>query len=235
MKTSDEMVSSLLERRDAYVTRQNQKRRTVMRFASVTCAVALVALLGVGVAHSGWLTPVTPSVDDPAVTAPITKPTEEGSRPTGGDDGSCTVHSLRYHSIPSNFRDYDIEAWIESIEEDEEEGKYNESSNIVNFVEYFNIPRERFIELMKWDAEKMDELMDDAEGNRYCPYTYNQFLDAIYDDNAELTAWVFAPCSTWPMASEWDLLGEEGLVPEEWPPEGYGFGETLPEMEETEE
>ena len=140
-------------------------------------------------------------LDDPTAT-PTTEAAENNASHTGGDDESCTVHSLRYHSIPSNFRDYDIEAWIESIEEDEEEGKYNESSNIVNFVEYFNIPRERFIELMKWDAEKLDELVDDAEGNRYCPYTYNQFLDAIYGDNAGLTAWVFASESTWPEMKE---------------------------------
>ncbi len=233
MKTSDEMVSSLLERRDAYVTRQNQKRRTVMRFASVTCAVALVALLGVGVAHSGWLTPVTPSVDDPAVTAPTTKPTEDSGPGIGGDgDGECTVHNLYYHRTVSIFRGERLDAFLAHLGED----RNPEDVNIVNIVEYCDISREEFIAAYNgmWTEENLDEIAWN-HGNG-CPYTKNQFLDAIYGDDPELTAWVFAPCSTWPMADNWDLLGEnEDRLPDEWPPEGYGFGEKLPEMEETEE
>jgi len=233
MKTSDEMVSSLLERRDAYVTRQNQKRRTVMRFASVTCAVALVALLGVGVAHSGWLTPVTPSVDDPAVTAPTTKPTEDNGPGIGGDgDGECTVHNLYYHRTVSLFRGERLDAFLAHLGED----RNPEDVNIVNIVEYCDISREEFIAAYNgmWTEENLDEIAWN-HGNG-CPYTKNQFLDAIYGDDPELTAWVFAPCSTWPMADNWDLLGEnEDRLPDEWPPEGYGFGETLPEMEESEE
>ncbi|MBQ9841567.1 MAG: hypothetical protein IJO42_00480 [Clostridia bacterium] len=232
MKTSDEMVSSLLERRDAYVTRQKQKRRAAMKIASATCAFALVALGAFGVAKSGWLTPDTPLVDDPAVTAPITKPTEDNGPGIGGDgDDECAVHNLYYHRTVSIFRGERLDAFLAHLGED----RNPEDVNIVNIVEYCDISREEFIAAYNgmWTEENLDEIAWN-HGNG-CPYTKNQFLDAIYGDDPELTAWVFAPCSTWPMASEWDLLGEEGLVPEEWPPEGYGFGETLPEMEETEE
>ncbi len=204
MKTSAEMVSSLLERRDAYVTRQKQKRRTAMKIASATCAFALVALGAFGVAKSGWLTPDTPPVDDPAVTVPTTEPTEDTGLAIGGDANECTEHGWRYHRIPGNLLVvYDSTPWEEVIKENKEEGKYNESFNIINYVEYFNISREEHIELMGWDEEKLDELMDDREGNRYCPYTYNQLLDAIYGDDQELKEWVFAPeYTSWPEIEE---------------------------------
>ena len=77
-----------------------------------------------------------------------------------------------------------------------------------------------------WTEENLDKIAWNHGSG--CPYAKNQFLDAIYGDDPDLTAWVFAPNSTWPTADKWDLLGEEGLVPEEWSPEGYGFGETRP-------
>lgn len=197
MKNYEEIANSVFERRDAYVTRQKQKRRTAMKIASATCAFALVALLGVGAWQSGWLTPDTPPVDDPAVTAPTTEPTEEISRPTGGDANECTEHSARYHRISGKLiKKYPVESYWEECKE------VGLRTNIVGYVEYHNIPREEFVELMEWDVAKLDELMDDKEGNQYCPYTYNQFLDAIYGDDEELTAWVFASESTWPEIEE---------------------------------
>lgn len=191
MKTSDEMVSSLLERRDAYVARQKQKRRTVMKITSAACAFALVALVGLGVTRTGRGSPATPPVDTPVTT----EPTEEKLDGTGGDEDMCTIHSLRYHAIPGSLlKHYPVEPYAESDDEDYE--------NIVGYVEYYSIPREEFVELMNWDAEKLDELVDDREGKRYCPYTYNQYLDAIYGDDAELAAWVFASERTWPEQEE---------------------------------
>ena len=147
--------------------------------------------------------PVQP-VDDPVETAPTTEPTENTGLAIGGDENECTVHGWRYHRIPSNLLVvYDSTPWKEVIKEDKEEGKYNESFNIINYVEYYNISREEHIELMGWDEEKLDELMEDREGNRYCPYTYNQLLDAIYGDDEELKEWVFAPeYTSWPEIEE---------------------------------
>ena len=44
MKHYEEIANRVLERRDEYVARQNQKRQTVMKITSVACAFALVAL-----------------------------------------------------------------------------------------------------------------------------------------------------------------------------------------------
>ena len=215
MKTSAEMVNSLLERRDAYVTRQKQKRRTAMKIASATCAFALVALGAFGVAKSGWLTPDTPPVDDPAVTAP----TEDNGPGIGGDgENYCKVHSHQYHA-ETNFRGKSD--WLSYLGED-----YDlEDRTIIGFVEFEEITREEFMEVQGWTEETLDEIVW-AHGNG-CPYTQRQFLDAIYGDDPELTAWVFAYESNWPHSDKWDLSGDdEEMMPEEWPPEGYGFGET---------
>lgn len=49
MKNCDEMVSSLLERRDRYAAEQKRKRKVIARAASSVCCVCLVALLGFGI------------------------------------------------------------------------------------------------------------------------------------------------------------------------------------------
>ena len=46
MKNCDEMVHSLLERREAYVAEQTRKRIRIVRTAASVCCVCLVALLG---------------------------------------------------------------------------------------------------------------------------------------------------------------------------------------------
>lgn len=49
MKNCDEMVSSLLERRDRYAAEQKRKRKVIVRAASSVCCVCLIALLGFGI------------------------------------------------------------------------------------------------------------------------------------------------------------------------------------------
>lgn len=49
MKNCDEMVSSLLERRDRYAAEQKRKRKVITRAASSVCCVCLIALLGFGI------------------------------------------------------------------------------------------------------------------------------------------------------------------------------------------
>ena len=223
MKNYEEIANSVFERRDAYVTRQKQKRQMVMKIASVTCAFALVALGAFGVAKSGWLTPDTPPVDDPAVTVPAEVP------PIGGDSGECTEHNVYYHRIVGNFTKDQKETFRNWLGDDYERSDYN----IVNFVKVNNITREEFIEAYGglWTEDNLDEIAWN-HGNG-CPYTKNQFLDAIYGDDPELTAWVFAPVSTWPEADNWDLEGvDKDMLPEKWPPEGYGFGEERPNKSE---
>ena len=198
MKNYEEIANSVFERRDAYVTRQKQKRRTAMKIASATCAFALVALGAFGVAKSGWLTPDTPPVDDPAVTAP----TDITNNPdaVGGDMEECTIHSPYYHVIPiccgtDIVKEYDVHMQ-----------DYKASPGDcpeVDFVQWSGISREEFIEAHGWSEEDMDEIYREHNtATKKCPYTINQYLDAIYGDDPELTAWVFAPLSSWPEIEE---------------------------------
>ncbi len=168
-----------------------------------------------------------PAVDPEAVVGSSDE-NDDGSG-VGGDNTECKIHSMAYHAASGNFTQEQFELFYEWLGEDYD----REDFNIVNFVQVNGITREEFIETRggAWTEENLDEIAW-QHGNG-CPYTKNQFLDAIYGDDPELTAWVFAHESTWPSASKWDLTGRnKDMLPEEWPPEGYGFGETRPEENE---
>ena len=53
MKNCYEMVNSLFERREQYITEQKEKRRVMTRIAASVCCVCLVALLGFGMWQEG--------------------------------------------------------------------------------------------------------------------------------------------------------------------------------------
>ena len=53
MKNSEEMVNSLLERRDRYAAEQKRKRTIITRTVTSMCCVCLVALLGFGMWQGG--------------------------------------------------------------------------------------------------------------------------------------------------------------------------------------
>ncbi len=61
MKNCDEMVNSLLERREQYVAEQKRKRRVITRTATSMCCVCLVALLSFGIWQSGLLDTTPPA------------------------------------------------------------------------------------------------------------------------------------------------------------------------------
>ena len=63
MKSSDEMITDLYERRDRYVADKKKKQLVWRRFAVSLIAVCLVALIGIGIWKSGVLRkdPVTPA------------------------------------------------------------------------------------------------------------------------------------------------------------------------------
>lgn len=225
MKNYDEIAENVFRRRDEYVARQKQIRKTALRVASVACSFVLVALLGLGVAKSGWLTPDTPPVtEEPATTQPT-----ENLDGTGGDGEECQEHNFNYHWIDGNFTSEEYDVFHEWLGEEYDK----EDFNICNFIEVNNITREEYMEDVAWTEEGLDEIAW-SHGNG-CPYTRRQWLDALFGDNAELTAWVLAPSSTWPEAENWSLSGNKALLPEEWPPEGYGFGETPVAEEPVEE
>lgn len=59
MKSCDEMVNSLFERREQYITEQRKKRKVVIRTVTSMCCVCMVALLGFG-AWKGGVFDTTP-------------------------------------------------------------------------------------------------------------------------------------------------------------------------------
>lgn len=60
MKNCDEMVNSLLERRDTYVAEQKRKRTMIIRTATSMCCVCLVVLLGFGIWQGGMFNTTPP-------------------------------------------------------------------------------------------------------------------------------------------------------------------------------
>ena len=61
MKNCDEMVNSLLERRDQYVTEQKRKRKVITRTVTSMCCVCLVAFLGFGMWRDGMFDTTLPA------------------------------------------------------------------------------------------------------------------------------------------------------------------------------
>lgn len=55
MKNSEEMVNSLLKRREQYIAEHNQKRKIIMKITTAVFSLCLVAFIGYGVWQSGIL------------------------------------------------------------------------------------------------------------------------------------------------------------------------------------
>lgn len=123
----------------------------------------------------------------------------------------CTEHNPMYHDL-SNFK------WSYVLDfKAAYAGRDKEELNIVNFAQYMenSTLTYSFDGAYDFSLERdRDKIaVDHGVG---CPYTYGQFYYAIFGSDPELTAWVFAPTSTWPQAAEWPPTGE-------WPPAGYGY------------
>ena len=103
MKNSEEMVNSLLERRDQYVAEQRKKRKSIVRITSAACSFVLVALLGVGVWQSGWLDSTTPpTTDNPGISAGQDNVTGKGNKDEGLSDGDFTGALPNYTGVIDN-------------------------------------------------------------------------------------------------------------------------------------
>lgn len=68
MKNCDEMVNSLLERREQYAAKQKRKRKVLTRTATSICCICLVALLSFGLWQSGTLEKTPPITADNSIT-----------------------------------------------------------------------------------------------------------------------------------------------------------------------
>ena len=77
MKNYEEIANTVFERRDAYVARQRQKRRTVIKITSAACVA-----LTVGLWQGGVFDPATPPVDMPGDTTSTAEPTKDTTEST---------------------------------------------------------------------------------------------------------------------------------------------------------
>jgi len=131
------------------------------------------------------------------------KPTEK--------EALCTQHNPMYHDL-SRFNADMVQKFKSAYAREDKE-----QLNVVNFVKYLKktYTTYDFCGYYDFSLEKdRDKIaVDHGEG---CPYTYGQFYYAVFGSDPALTAWVFAPTSTWPQAAEWPPQGA-------WPPEGYGY------------
>lgn len=98
MKNSNEMVNSLLERRDQYAAEQKRKRKIITHTVTSMCCVCLVALLGFGIWKGGmfYSTPPEQTAEDalyPGIKDSIDE-SEGESRPN-----PVAYHKIIIHSI----------------------------------------------------------------------------------------------------------------------------------------
>lgn len=69
MKNCDEMVNSLFERREQYITEQKRKRKVITRTAASVCCICFVAVLSYGIWEGGWMSKImsVPPKASPAI------------------------------------------------------------------------------------------------------------------------------------------------------------------------
>lgn len=89
MKSCDEMVNSLLERREQYVTEQKRKRKIITRTATSMCCVCLVALLGFGMWRGRMLNTVVPDQTAEDTLYPGIKDNFDASKGESPDDSAA--------------------------------------------------------------------------------------------------------------------------------------------------
>ena len=78
MKNCDEMVNSLLERREQYTAKQKRKRKTIAWTASSFCCVCLVAVAGIGAWQKNHINTAPPTLTEVS-TAADNKENEESN------------------------------------------------------------------------------------------------------------------------------------------------------------
>lgn len=98
MKNCDEMVNSLLERREQYISEQKRKRKVITSTATSMCCVCLVALLGFGMQRSGMLRATPPEQTAGDALYPGIKDTFDESKGESADNPAANnkiiVHQL---------------------------------------------------------------------------------------------------------------------------------------------
>lgn len=103
MKNCDEMVNSLLERRDRYEAEKKRKRSVMIRAAAPVCCVCLIALLGVGSWIGGAFNKAEPkqTPEIPEQTSEVTEngvvsETEQDEKTEPVEQNTTIVEEVKY-------------------------------------------------------------------------------------------------------------------------------------------
>lgn len=108
---------------------------------------------------------------------------------------TCTDHNPIYHNFETYYSGKQIREFKKAFRD-----RDPEELNIINFVNYYGITREEFIETIGFALEEADMEMQWMLATRHgnnCPYTYAEFVDAIFGNDPELVQRVFAPDEHW--------------------------------------
>lgn len=189
--TAEQLLLAISEiKEETVLVADRPSKRPVTHLWVAITAVAAAVVIGV-LGYAGLLRsqqnkpPVGDSVP-PVVTSAVESTTTTQPNGTGGDMNACTVHNCNYHNLDGGL--------LNLASKEEKEAYYathsGEDFNVVTYVEYFGITREEFVIAMGWE-EKLEEPA--KVHHPRAPYTYGQFIEAIYGDDEELTAWVFSP------------------------------------------
>ena len=104
MKSHEEVTNDLLERRDRYVTEQNQKRKKLMRAAASFCC-CLAALMGLGLWQSGLQQNEPSAIPDNFIAGDKVEPTTDASvepspNPNPPEQPGQELRFLEVESLP---------------------------------------------------------------------------------------------------------------------------------------
>lgn len=94
MKNSDEMVNSLFERREQYLTEKKKQHRTIMKTAICVSSLCLVALFGFGIWQSGLLRQSPIQTENPANISSGNQVSETSALATDKEIDSSDIHDF---------------------------------------------------------------------------------------------------------------------------------------------
>ena len=96
----------------------------------------------------------------------------------------CTEHTYTYHAVDGVLVDYvgqeKVHEWYDSISGRDEYNRVNEDFNILSFIQEFDIPKEKFIELTQGSVT--DSLLEALE------ISYDEYLEEYGYTDAQIDA-----------------------------------------------
>ena len=108
----------------------------------------------------------------------------EESEEYGGTSAECSEHIYTYHAVDGVLVDYvgqeKVHEWYDSISGRDEYNRVNEDFNILSFIQEFDIPKEKFIELTQGSVT--DSLLEALE------ISYDEYLEEYGYTDAQIDA-----------------------------------------------